>query len=157
MSSVLAALLVLTQHQYVSLASVLAYVLAPVRRRLERRMRSDTAALTLISLATFVLFIPVAYILTVAIQQGLGLLTAIREGELSPDTIQGRIETIGYVIDFDLLYATYQEPIATGVQRLATGAITVIGGLPGVLIGLTVTVFVLFALLRDGEQFVTWL
>lgn len=75
----------------------------------------------------------------------------------SLDIVQARLETIGYVIDFDLLYATYQEPIASGLQRLATGAVTVIGGLPGVLIGLTVTVFVLFALLRDGEQFVTWL
>ncbi|QLG27157.1 AI-2E family transporter [Halorarum halophilum] len=156
-SSVLAALLVLTQLQYVLLAIVLAYVLAPAQRRLERRMRSDTAALTLISLSVFLLFIPVAYVLAVAIQQGLGLLTAIQEGNLSPDTIQEQFETIGYVIDFELLYATYQEPIATGLQRLATGAVTVIGGLPGVLIGLTVTVFVLFALLRDGDQFVTWL
>ena len=60
-------------------------------------------------------------------------------------------------VDFDLLYATYQEPIAAGLQRLATGALTVITGLPGLLIGLTVTMFVLFTLLRDGEQLLTWL
>jgi predicted PurR-regulated permease PerM len=156
-SGVLGLLFVFTQLQYILLAIVLAYVLTPAQRKLERYTSSVTAALTLISFSVFVLFIPVAYLLTVAIQQGLGLLTALQEGELSLDTIQDRIETIGYVIDLDLLYVTYQEPITTGLQRLATGAVTVIGGLPGVLIGLTVTVFVLFALLRDGEQFVTWL
>lgn len=156
-SVILAVLVVLTQLQYVLLAIVLAYVLAPAQRRLERRMRSDTAALVLISLSIFALFIPLAYVLTVAIQQGLGLLAAIQEGELGLTAIQDRIETFGYVIDLDLLYTTYQEPVASGVERLATGAVTVIGGLPGVFIGLTVTVFVLFALLRDGDQLVTWL
>ncbi len=102
-------------------------------------------------------FIPVAYVLAIAFQQDLALLTAIQEGAFSPDRIQDRLETIGFVVDLDLLYATYQEPIAQTVQRLATGILAVIGGLPGVLIGLTVTGFVLFALLRDGERFVAWL
>ena len=93
-SGILAALLVLTQLQYVLLAVVLAYVLAPAQRRLERHLRPVTAALVLISISIFVLLIPVAYILTVAIQQGLELLTAIQEGELSPEIIQDRIETI---------------------------------------------------------------
>ncbi|WP_394349504.1 MULTISPECIES: AI-2E family transporter [Haloferax] len=157
MSGVLGLLFVFTQLQYILLAIVLAYVLAPAQRTLERHTSSATAALILISLSVVVLFIPIAYLLTVAIQQGLGLLTALQEGGLSPDIVQDQLEAIGYVIDFDLLYATYQEPIASGLQRLATGAVTVVGGLPGVLIGLTVTLFVLFALLRDGEQFVTWL
>ncbi|ELZ63950.1 hypothetical protein C457_18283 [Haloferax prahovense DSM 18310] len=157
MSGVLGLLFVFTQLQYILLAIVLAYVLAPAQRMLERHTSATTAAFTLISLSVFVFFIPVAYLLTVAIQQGLELLTALQEGGLSLDIVQDRLEAIGYVIDFDLLYATYQAPIATGLQRLATGAVTIVGGLPGVLIGLTVTVFVLFALLRDREQFVTWL
>lgn len=153
----LAGLIVLTQLQYVLLAIVLAYVLTPVQQRLERYVSSTMAAITLIVISIFVIFVPVAYILTIAIQQGLGLLTVIQSGELSLDIIESRIETIGYVIDLDLLYATYQEPIAAGLQRLATGTLTVISGLPGLLIGLTVTMFVLFTLLRDGEQFVSWL
>ncbi len=115
------------------------------------------AAITLIVISVFVIFIPVAYILTIAIQQGLGFLTVIQDGELSLDNIENRIETIGYVIDLDLVYATYREPITAGLQRLATGALTVISGLPGLFIGLTVTMFVLFTLLRDGEQFLGWL
>lgn len=156
-SGILACLIVLTQLQFVLLAIVLAYVLTPVQQRLERYVSSTIAAITLIAISIFAILVPVAYILTIAIQQGLGLIAVIQEGELSLDIIENRLETIGYVIDFDLLYATYQEPIAAGLQQLATGALTVISGLPGLLIGLTVTMFVLFTLLRDGEQFLTWL
>lgn len=156
-SGLLAALLILTHLQYVLLAVVLAYVLAPAQRRFERYTSSARAAVVLISLSLFVLLVPVAYVLTIAIQQGIELLSAIQDGDLSPDTIQERIGSIGYVVDFDLLYATYQEPIAAAVQHLATGALTVLSGLPGIVIGLTVTVFVLFALLRDGEQLISWL
>lgn len=156
-SALLAALLLFTYLQYVLLAIVLAYVLAPAQRTLEERMSSIKAAIVLIFSSVLVLFIPLAYILAIAIQQGLELVTAIQEGDFSPEAIQARLETIGYVVDFELLYATYQEPIAAGLQNLATGALTVIGGLPGALIGFTVTVFVLFALLRDGERLVAWL
>ena len=155
-SAFLAALLVLTYLQYVLLAIVLAYVLTPAQRKLERQMSSMIAAITLILTSILVVFIPIAYILAIAIQQGLEILTSIQEGDFRPDVIHDRLETIGYVVDFDLLYATYQEPIAAGLQRLATGTLTVVSGLPGVLIGFTVTVFVLFALLRDGERLVAW-
>ncbi|WP_458186318.1 AI-2E family transporter [Haladaptatus sp. NG-WS-4] len=156
-STALAVLLVFTYLQYVLLAIVLAYVLAPVQRRLEQRLSSATAAVATIAMSVVAFFIPVVYILAIAFQQGLALLTAIQEGAFSPDRIQGQLETIGFVVDLDLLYATYQEPIAQTAQRLATGTLSVIGGLPGVLIGLTVTGFVLFALLRDGDRFVAWL
>lgn len=156
-SAVLAALLILPYLQYVLLAIVLAYVLAPAQRTLERRMSATLAALSLITLSIFVILIPLAYIVTLAIRQGLELQTAIQADEVSPNNIQDRFETIGYVVDFDLLYTTYQEPIAAGLQGLATDTLTIIGGLPGVFIGITVTVFVLFALLRDGKRFVEWL
>ena len=113
-SGVLGLLFVFTQLQYILLAIVLAYILAPAQRTLKSHTTSTTAALTLISLSVFVLFIPVAYLLTVAIQQGLGLLTALQEGGLSLDIVQDRLEAIGYVIDFDLLYATYQEQSPPG-------------------------------------------
>lgn len=156
-SGVFAVLIALTQLPYILLAIVLAYVLTPAQQRLEEHLSAGWAALTLTSLSVLLLFVLVAYIITIAIQQGLTLLTALKAGELSPGVIQDRIAAIGYVVDLDLLYGTYQEPIAMGFDRLASGTMTAIGGLPGVFIGLTVTTFVLFVLLRDGEQFVTWL
>jgi predicted PurR-regulated permease PerM len=156
-SAVFAALLILPYLQYVLLAVVLAYILTPAQRVFERWMSTTTAALSLITVSIVVVLIPIAYVLTIAIQQGLELLTAIQEGVVSPDIIQARLKTLGYLVDFELLYSTYQEPITAGLQGLATGALTTIGGLPSVLIGVTVTVFVLFALLRDGKQLIAWL
>ena len=156
-SALIAALLVVAYLQYILLAIVLAYLLAPAQRKLEQRMSSMKAAITLIFGSVFVLFIPLAYILAIAIQQGIELIAAIQEGDFSPEVLEARLETFGYVIDFELMYATYREPITGELQNLATGTLTVIGGLPGVLIGFTVTGFVLFALLRDGERLLTWL
>ncbi|MDZ7701399.1 MAG: AI-2E family transporter [Halobacteriales archaeon] len=157
LSGAFAALIVLSQLPYIFLAIVLAYVLTPAQQRLERYMSSGSAALTLTSLSVVILFVLVAYIITIAIQQGMALYRTTRAGVLSPDVIQDRIAAIGYVVDFDLLYATHQEPITTGLEDLATGTMTAIGGFPGVLIGLTVTTFVLFVLLRDRERLLTWL
>ncbi len=156
-SGILAALLMFTYLQYVLLAIILAYVLAPAQQRLERHLSSATAAGTLTVLSIFVIFLPIAYLLTLAIQEGLELLTAVQDEGIRLDVIEDRLGAVGYVVDFDLLYATYREPIEAGLQRLATGALTVVSGLPGVLIGLTITIFVLFTLLRDGDRLVSWL
>ena len=155
-STLLAALLVYTYLQYVLFAIVLAYVLTPVQRKLERRMSSMIAAITLILTSILVVFIPLAYILAIAIQQGLELLTALQGGDFRPELIQERLETIGFVVDLELVYATYQEPIGGGLQSLAVGTLAVVSDLPGMLIGFTVTVFVLFALLRDGDRLLAW-
>lgn len=156
-STALAILLVFTYLQYILLAVVLVYVLTPVQRRLEHWLSSATAAVATIAMSIVVFFIPVVYVLAIAFQQGLALFTVIQEGAFTSDRIEGRLEIIGFVVDLDLLYATYQEPITQTLRQLATGTLSVIGGLPGVLIGLTVTGFVLFALLHEGEQFVAWL
>lgn len=155
-SGALAALLILPYLQYLLLAIVLAYVLAPAQRTLERWLGPTATALSLVVVSLFVLLIPIAYVLTIAVRQGLELVTAIRADELQPDAIQDRLEAIGYTVDLELLYTTFQDPIAAGAQGVATGALAIVGGLPGVFVGMTVTVFVLFTLLRDGEQLLAW-
>lgn len=151
------ALIILTQLAYILLAIILAYVLLPIQRRLEQHLNPGLAALSLTVLSIVLLLIFITYIITIAIQQGLALASAIQAGEFTPDSLQTQITVTGYVVDLEQLYATFQEPIATGVEWLATGALTTLGDLPGLLIGLTVTTFVLFVLLRDGDRFLAWL
>lgn len=157
LSVVLAVLLIGTYLQYILLAVVLAYVLAPAQQYLEQYMNSTAASVTLILVSVVALFIPVAYFLVIAIQQGLDILSSLQEGEFSIEVTEEWIETTGYVVDLDALYTTYQEPIEIGLQRLGAEVLGFLSGLPGVLIGITVTIFVLFVLLRDGEQFMSWL
>ncbi|MXV60764.1 AI-2E family transporter [Natronorubrum sp. JWXQ-INN-674] len=155
-TATLATLIILPYLQYVLLGVVLAYILAPAQRRLERAVGSMTAALTLVAVAILAILLPVMYVLAIALRQALEVLTAIQEGTLDMDDVERQLAETGYVVDLGELYETYQEPIGTMVQGLATSGIELVSGLPGVLIGLTVTLFVLFALLRDGERLVAW-
>lgn len=156
-SVILAVLLMGTYLQYILLAIVLAYVLVPAQQHLEQHMNPTIASVTLILVSIVALFIPVAYFLVIAIQQGLDILAALQEDEFSIDLIEERIESTGYAVDLDALYTTYREPIEIALQRLGTEALSILSGLPAVLIGLTITIFVLFVLLRDGDQFIVWL
>ncbi|RQG90789.1 AI-2E family transporter [Natrarchaeobius chitinivorans] len=153
----LAALIVLPYLQYVLLGVVLAYILMPAQRRLEPYVGSMVAALTLVAVAILAILLPLAYVLAIALGEALEILTAIQEGTLGVEAVESRLETTGYAIDLVEMYETYQEPIETGLQGLATSGFEVVSGLPAVLIGLTVTLFVLFALLRDGDALVAWI
>jgi predicted PurR-regulated permease PerM len=155
--SVLLALLIIFPYlQYVLLGVILAYILMPAQRRLESYVRSMTAALILVVVAILAILMPILYVLAVALGQALEVAVAIQDGSLNTTDIEQWIAETGYSVDLQDTYEAYQEPIATGLQGLATSAMEFVGGVPAILIGLTVTVFVLFALLRDGDRLVRW-
>ncbi|WP_440764563.1 AI-2E family transporter [Natronorubrum sp. DTA7] len=156
-SAVLATLILLPYLQYILLGVVLAYILMPAQRRLERTVGSMTAALTLVVVAILAILLPMLYVLAVALREALQVLAAVQDGSLGMDDLERRLEVIGQPDDLIELFETYQEPIGTAAQGLATSGIELVSGLPGLLIGLTVTVFVLFALLRDGDRLVAWI
>ncbi|SFC49562.1 Predicted PurR-regulated permease PerM [Halobiforma haloterrestris] len=153
----LAALVVLPYVQYVLLGIVLAYVLAPAQRQLERYLRPLYAAVVLVGVAILTILLPVAYVLAIAFREALEVVSAVQNGSLDVEAIEARLEATGYTVDLVEMWGTYQEPIATGLQGLATSGLEIVGGLPSILIGITVTLFVLFALLRDGGRLIAWL
>ncbi|RQG91724.1 AI-2E family transporter [Natrarchaeobius halalkaliphilus] len=155
-SATLGLLIVLPYLQYVLLGLILAYILVPAQRRLERYVGAMIAALTLVVVAVLAIILPLAYVLAIAFREALEIVTAVEEGSLSVDAIESRLEETGYAVDLVELSQTYQEPIAGGLQGVVTRGMELVTGLPNVLIGLTVTLFVLFALLRDREALVTW-
>ncbi|WP_254530656.1 AI-2E family transporter [Natrinema gelatinilyticum] len=155
-SGILALFVILPYLQYVLFGVVLAYILLPVQRRLEHYVRSTIAAIVVVVATLIIVFIPLVYVVSIAIQQSFRLVRAIRQGQLNVETIEEILATNGYAVDLAELYESYQDPIATGIQGITTGTVNIVGGLPGVFIGLTITLFVLFALLRDGDRLVEW-
>jgi len=155
-SVVISVLLIFTYLRYVLLGVVLAYVLTPVHKRLTEYIRADVAAVSLIAGTVVIGFIPLVYVLAVAVQQGLGLLGAFRRGELAQLIGVEAITLFGYSIDVGQLYATYQEPIATGVQRAASWGVGLVRGLPSLIVGFSVTAFIAYALLHDGDRLLAW-
>jgi predicted PurR-regulated permease PerM len=159
----LALLLVLPYLQYILLAVVLAYVLAPLQTALERVMSPTSSALSLIAGSLLVLVIPVLYVLVVAIRQASELAGTVQQQGLDPTAIQRELGAFGHQFDPDEALAAYQanqdqiDDGLHGLHGMVTGTLEFLGGLPAIAFGLTVTMFVLFGLLRDGDRLVAWL
>jgi predicted PurR-regulated permease PerM len=156
-SGLLALFVLLPYLQYVLFGVVLAYILLPVQRRLEAYVSPTVAALSVVLATLLVVLLPLIYVVSIAVQQSLRVVRSIRRGEIDVATIESLLETNGYAVDLVELYESNQGRIATAVQEVTNGAIGVLGSLPSMFIGLTVTLFVLFALLRDGDRLVAWL
>ncbi|ELZ20459.1 hypothetical protein C475_20482 [Halosimplex carlsbadense 2-9-1] len=155
-SVVLALSVLLPYLQFVLFGVVLAYILYPLQRRLERHVRPMVAAMGVVVATLLVVLLPLAYVLTVAVRQSFGVVRSIRQGEIDVGTIEQLFETNGYAVDLVALYEANQGRIAAAIREVTNGAVDLAGSLPGLFIGLTVTLFVLFALLRDGERLLEW-
>ncbi|AKH96827.1 AI-2E family transporter [Halanaeroarchaeum sulfurireducens] len=142
--------------QFVLFGVILAYIFFPVQQRAERYARPTVAAIVVVVAVLLVILIPLIYLLTIAVQQSLRVASAIRSGQLDAAMIEELIETAGLSVDLVYVYESNQVRIASAVQEITSGAIDLVGSLPALFIGLSITLFVLFALLRDGEEFVGW-
>jgi len=156
LSSLVALFVLLPYLQFVLFGVVLAYILLPVQRRLERHVRPTFAAIAVVIATLLVVLLPLVYVLGIAVEQSIELVDAIRQGGLDVTTIEAAIESLGYAVDLGELYESNQGRIASALRQVTMGALGLVGSLPGLFIGLTVTLFVLFALLRDGEGLVAW-
>ncbi|VTT86780.1 Membrane protein, putative [Halorubrum sp. DM2] len=156
LSGLLALFVLLPYLQFILFGVVLAYILFPVQQRAEEHIRPTFAAIGVVVGALFFVLIPIIYLLTVAIQQSLRVVSAVRNGQIDIASIEELLETTGYQFDLVALYESNQDRIARTLQELTSGAIDLVGSLPALFIGLTITLFVLFSLLRDGERLVTW-
>ena len=157
LGTLLALFVLLPYLQFALFGVVLAYILFPAQERAEEYLRPTVAAIGVVVGALFFVLIPAIYLLTVAIQQSLRVVTAVRNGRIDIASVEALLGVTGYQFDLVALYEANQDRIATGLQQITSGAIDLVGSLPGLFIGLTVTLFVLFALLREGEEFVAWI
>ncbi|RZV06551.1 Predicted PurR-regulated permease PerM [Natrinema hispanicum] len=163
-SSLLALFVFLPYLQYILFGIVLAYIMLPVQHHLEQYIRPTVAAIVVVTATVLVVLLPLIYIVVTAVEQSFRVVRAIRQGQPNGEavkeilgTIEVNLESNGYEADLVGLYDANQHRIASTLQEIIREIITVVGDLPSIFIGLTVTLFVLFALLRDGEQLVAWL
>lgn len=155
--SVLSFQLVQPYLSFIIGALLLAYVLSPLQRRLETRVRSTTAAAILVTVATLAVLLPfIALIITVA-----GEAITIAQN-LAAGDILGQLEAPEAWLNAQLTgEVDLASEIATRLEGLAE---TVLGTAPDLVaslthlsIGLGLAVFLLFYLLRDGDRLVGWL
>jgi predicted PurR-regulated permease PerM len=153
LSAVVSLLIVLPLLQYVLGAMLLAYVLAPVNSRVEPYLGRHLSPLVVIAGAVLVTVLPVAYITLVLIQE----LLAFSRGDIGLETeaIETTVmELTGQEIDLDRSVSELGGELLTVLFGDVTAVVSI--GLR-LAVGLALMVFLVYYLLRDGEQFVDWM
>ncbi|WP_135363894.1 AI-2E family transporter [Halosimplex halophilum] len=158
LASALLALFVLVPYlQFVLFGVVLAYILYPIQRRAERFVRPTFAALGVVIATLLVVLLPLVWVLSLAVRQSFEVVAAIRQGDIDLAMVERILADNGLAVDLVAVYEANQGRIAAAIRQVTTGAVDLVGSLPGLFIGLTITLFVLFALLRDGEGLLAWI
>ncbi|WP_254862333.1 AI-2E family transporter [Halovivax gelatinilyticus] len=153
--AVLSLLLVLPFLQYVLLAVLLAYVLAPLQRRLEGRLSPTIAAGSLVALAVVAFVVPFAIALAVIAEDAVTLAQ-----DVDADTLQlGELESViadvtGYEVDITEEVSGLGQEAGTFLAEQAT---TYFAMATHAIIGLGLTLFLLYYLLKDGDSLVSWI
>lgn len=138
-------------------AVLLAYIFSPIQAKLETRISPTAAAALLVVGATVALLFPLAVLLTAVAGDAIRFAQAF-----AADDITGQIgpaeawlaEQFNQDVNIVAEVATRIEGLAGVVLGTAPD---IIGILANATIGLGLAVFVLFYLLRDGDQLMVWI
>lgn len=156
--SIFVALLVLLPYlQFILLAIVLGYVLWPLQVRLERLVSPTVAALGVSAAVILSVLLPAAYLIWLAIQESIQVMQELEQGEIEIAQIEAELAAYGLEVNLLEFYEANSERIMATAEQLGLELFGVFRSLPRLFIGLTITIFVMFALLRDGGRLVAWL
>jgi len=156
--SVVVALLVFLPYlQFILLAVILGYVLWPLQARLERQLSPTVAALVVTVGTVLSVLLPVAYLIWLAIQEAVDVMQTIEGGEIEIAEIEAQLAAYGLEINLVEFYDEFSGTIISAAEQIALELFGILRSLPQLFIGLTITVFIMFALLRDGDRLLAWL
>lgn len=153
---VFSALLVLPFLQYLLLALLLFYVLNPVHARyLEPRVGPAKSAFVLVALTSLLILLPLFLVLRSVFDQARALYTAIREGDVTVALVEDTLRnTAGIDLDLDPLVGNAPQELGSTAFSEALGLFDLF---THTIVGLGITVFLLYYLLKDGAAFADWL
>lgn len=152
---VLTAMLVLPFLQYVFAAVLIAYVLHPVQIRLETYTSPTVVALSLVALTVAGIIIPFVVVLNTIFDKADSVLRDVDGDSGLIDVIESRVEALtGQEVN------ALEEVVRAG-QELGTVVIErsteVFGTITFHLLGIVLAVFLVYYLLKDGDELLDWL
>lgn len=141
--------------QYFLLAVLLAYVLAPVQARAERWVGPRIAAGVIVALTTVAILFPLVLVVRAVAADAAAIVREVRRGG---ETL-GRLErAVSELADVELSVDELLRSVLRDGGPDAFGSIVgVFGAVTHAVIGLGLTVFLLYYFLKDGDSFVAWL
>jgi predicted PurR-regulated permease PerM len=151
----LSALFVLPFLQYFLLAVVLAYVLAPVQTRAEQWASPRIAAGAVVALASVAVILPLVVVTRAVAPAAAGPFEGIRQDGESVAELETSIEDLfGTDVSFSEML---QSVVSNGGSDAFGSILGVFGAVTHAVIGLGLTIFLLYYFLKDGDDFVAWL
>jgi len=148
----LSVMFVLPFLNYFLLAVLLAYLLVPVQKRVEKRLRPRYATAVVVTSAGVVVVLPLAYVVWETAAEAIALLERIREGEISLAAPEAELESLtGMEVD---LTAAAQSAVANVQFDSVLG---VFGTVTHHLLGIGLTLFLMYYFLKDRHKFLRWL
>lgn len=149
------ALLVSPFQDFVFLAILLFYPLKPLYERATDYVSPHIASALLVVAATVVVVLPVLLVLRTTVRSVMSLLDRVRRGEITFTELDARVTELTGV-DVDL--AETLRRIARDIEFGAVdGVLGVFGTVTHIVIGLGLTMFLLYYLLRDADRLAGWL
>lgn len=155
-ATVVIALLFAPYLQFVLAAALLAYLLAPLQRRLAPRIGPRPSALALLALAVVAVLVPLALLVNAVVAGFRDLLAAVREGEAGLDALEAALQAV-FGTDFDLPEAVREALAEFRPGSLVGDVLGVVGGVSEAVVGTVVLAFALYYLLVAGDRLVGWL
>jgi predicted PurR-regulated permease PerM len=152
---VLAVLLVLPFLEFFLLAILLAYPLRPLQVRLEAYVDQRISAVTLVLATTLIVLLPALFVLRVVVREVTGFVEQLRSGAITFTVLEAQIrDATGLEVDIQeqLLLLARGAEIGT-----VNGVISLFGTLTHLLIGVALTLFLLYYFLKDADPFNRWL
>jgi predicted PurR-regulated permease PerM len=152
---VVTVLLVLPFVEFFLLAVLLAYPLRPLQRRLEPRLGPRISAGVLVLGVTVAVIVPVLWLLWIVADAVTEFLDKLRSGEIDFSEVEAWIEDVtGEKVDLlDTAQSTLRE---SGINSV-DGAVGVFQTVSSLLIGVALTMFLLYYFLKDADRFNQWL
>ena len=149
---VLSVAMVLPFLQYFLFTLLLVYLLLPIQRRLEERFSSAIAAGAIVATVTIIILVPLVYISWRAVQEATTLVDRVRSGNLTLEEPERRIE------DATGLEMDLNQQLQNAVGEVAIWDVTsLVDTLVHALLGLGLTLFLLYYFLKDRKKFIGWL
>ena len=152
---VLTVLLVLPFVEFFLLAVLLAYPLRPVQRRLEPRLGPRVAAGVLVLGVTVAVIVPVLWLLWIVVDAVTEFLDRLRTGEVDFTGVEAWIQDVTGE-EVNLVDAAQDALRESGISSI-DGAVGVFQTVSSLLIGVALTMFLLYYFLKDADRFNRWL
>jgi len=153
----LAVLVIIPYLQYVLFGIIFAYILLPVHRRLVTHTRRDVSALVLTIVTVFGVALPLVYLLIQLTQDAFGFAQRLQNADFGVTEVEVGLSELGIEADVETIILENSDLIETAAEILAVQIGQLVRNLPNIVVGLTITVFIVFVMLRDGERLVAWI